>query len=90
MPRKFQMIANGVSEFLSFSLQLTIVGFFLFILKNRFVEDVLFYPKNEVMAFPKIDIKWDWVSDVHVYIKSDLVIWFWQYCHVRTRQTSEN
>ena len=51
------MIANGVSEFLSFSLQLTIVGFFLFILKNRFVEDVLFYPKNEVMAFPKIDIK---------------------------------
>ena len=60
-------------------------------LKNlRFAEDVLFYPKNEVMAFPKIEIKWDWVSDVHVYIKSDAVIWFWQYCHLRTRQTSEN
>ena len=26
------------------------------------------------MAFPKIEIKWDWVSDVHVYIKSDGVI----------------
>ena len=27
-------------------------------LKNlRFAEDVLFYPKNEVMAFPKIKIK---------------------------------
>ena len=60
-------------------------------LKNlRFAEDVLFYPKNEVMAFPKIKIKWDWVSDVHVYIKSDAVIWFWRYCHVKTRQTSEN
>ena len=42
------------------------------------------------MAFKKIEIKRDWVSDVHVYIKSDAVIWFWQYCHVRTRQTSEN
>ena len=41
------------------------------------------------MAFHKIEIKRDWVSDVHVYIKSDAVIWFWQYCHVRTRQTSE-
>ena len=51
---------------------------------------MLFYPKNEVMAFPKIKIKWDWVSDVHVYIKSNAVIWFWRYCHVRTRQTSEN
>ena len=42
------------------------------------------------MAFPKIEIKWDWVSDVHVYINPDAVIWFWKYCHVRTRQTSEN
>ena len=50
----------------------------------RFVEDVLFYLKNLVAAFPKIEIKWDWVSDVQA------VIWFWQYCHVRTRQTSEN
>ena len=66
------MMANDVSIFLSFYLQLTIAGFILFILeKPRFVEDVLFYPWNEVMAFPKIKIKWDWVSDVHVYIKSD-------------------
>ena len=43
-----------------------------------------------MVAFPKIKIKWDWVSDVHVYINPDAVIWFWQYCHVRTRQTSEN
>ena len=42
------------------------------------------------MAFPKTEIKWDRVSDVHVYIKSDMVIWFWQYPHVRTRQESEN
>ena len=29
-------------------------------LKNlRFAEDVLFYPKNEVMVFLKIKIKWD-------------------------------
>ena len=31
----FQMIANGVSKFLSFSLQLAMAGFTLFILKNR-------------------------------------------------------
>ena len=43
-----------------------------------------------MVAFPKIEIKWDWIYDVHIYIKSDAVIWFWQYCHVRTRQTSEN
>ena len=42
------------------------------------------------MTFPKIEIKWDSVSDVHVYIKSDVVILFWQYCHVRTCQTSGN
>ena len=36
--------------------------------KSRFIEDVLFYPKNGVMAFPKVEIIWDWVSDVHVYI----------------------
>ena len=42
------------------------------------------------MAFPKIKIKWDWVSDVHVYIKSNALIWFWRYCHARTRQTSKN
>ena len=58
--------------------------------ESRFVEDVLFYLENEAVAFPKIETKWDWVSDVQVYIKCDAVIWFWQYCHVRTRQTSEN
>ena len=35
--------------------------------KSRFIEDVLFYPNNGVMAFPKVEIIWDWVSDVHVY-----------------------
>ena len=55
----FQMIANGVSEFLSTSLQLTIARFTLFIKKKScFVEDMLFYPKNEVIAFPKTEIKW--------------------------------
>ena len=28
---------------------------------------------SEVVAFSKIEIKWVWVSDVHVYIKSDAV-----------------
>ena len=46
------MIANGVRNFLSFYLQLTIAGFTLFILKKPgFVEDVLFYPWNEVSGF---------------------------------------
>ena len=52
--------------------------------KSRFAKDVLAYPKNEVMAFPKIEIKWVWVSDIHVYIKADAAIWLWRYCHVRT------
>ena len=78
----FQMIANG---------ERNITGFTLFTKKkSRFVEEVLFQPKNEVVAVPKVEIKWDWVSDVHVYIKSDVVILFWQYCHERIRQTSEN
>ena len=38
--------------------------------KSHFIEDVFFYLKNEVMASPKIEITWDWVSDVYVYIKS--------------------
>ena len=33
--------------------------YFIHLIKSFFVEDVLFYPKNEVMAFPKIEIKWD-------------------------------
>ena len=50
--------------------------------KSRLAEDVLVYPKNEVMAFPKVEIKWVWVSDIHVYIKADAAIWLWRYCHV--------
>ena len=42
------MIANGVSKFLSFSLQLAVA--------SRSVKNFLFYPKNEVIAFPKIEI----------------------------------
>ena len=30
-----------------------------------------FTPKTEVMAFSKIEIERDWVSDVRVYVKSD-------------------
>ena len=87
----FQMIADGVSKFLSFSFQVTIAGFTSFIKKkSRLVEDVLFYPKKELMTFPKIEIKWDSVGNVHVYIKSDVVILLWQYCHVRSCQTSGN
>ena len=93
---RFQTFASNdgkrrvqVSTF--FSLQLIIAGFTLFIWNNsRFAEDVLFYPNNEVLAFPKTDIKWDWVSDVNVYINSDVVVWFWRCWHVRTRQTSKN
>ena len=88
----FQMKANGERKFLPFFFSLVNYRRVYSIhLKNScFAEEVLFYLKNEVMAFPKIEIDWDWVSDVHVYVKSDAVIWFWQYCHVRTRQTSEN
>ena len=87
----FRMMANGERKFLLFFSSVNYRRIYSIHLKNlRFAEDVLFYPKNEVMAFPKIKIKWDWVSDVHVYIKSNAVIWFWRYCHVRTRQTSEN
>ena len=51
------MIANGVSKFLSFSLQLAVAWFTLFILKkSRSVKNFLFHPKNEVLAFPKIEI----------------------------------
>ena len=77
----FQMIANGVRKFISFSLQLAVAGFTLFILKkSRFVEDLLFHPKKEVVAFSKIEMYWGRVTDDHVYIESDAVIWFWQYC----------
>ena len=46
-----------MSKFLLFSIHLAIAWFKLFIKnKTRFVEDLLFYPKNEVIAFPKIEI----------------------------------
>ena len=31
--------------------------YFIHLKKSRFVDDVLFYPKNEIMAFPNIEIK---------------------------------
>ena len=87
----FQMKANGEHKFLLFFSAVNYRRIYSIHLKNScFAEDVLFYLRNEVMAFPKIEIDWDWVSDVHFYVKSDAVIWFWQYRHVRTRQTSEN
>ena len=53
----FKMIANGLRKFLSFSLQLAIAWFKLFILKKScFVEDLLLYSKNESIAFPKVKI----------------------------------
>ena len=87
----FQMMANGerVSTFFSLIVNYRRISTIL-LKKSRFVEDVLFHPKKEVMAFPKTEIKWDWVSDVHVCIKSDAVILFWRYYCVRTRQTFEN
>ena len=46
-----------MSKFLSFSLFLVIARFTLFILKKSlFVEILLFYPGNEVVAFPKIEL----------------------------------
>ena len=83
----FQMMSNSQRKFLLFFSSVNYRRIYSIHLKNlRFAEDVLFYHKNEVIAFPKIKIKWDWVSDVHVYA----AIWFWRYSHVRTRQTSEN
>ena len=72
----FQMMSNGERKFLLFFFSsVNYRRIYSVHLKNlRFAEDVLFYPKNEVMAFPKIKIKWNWVSDVHVYIKSNAVI----------------
>ena len=87
----FQMKANGEHKFLLFFSSVNYRRIYSIHLKNScFAEDVLFYLRNEVMAFHKIEIDWDWVSDVHFYVKSDAVIWSWQYCHVRTRQTCEN
>ena len=72
----FQMIANDERKFLPLSLFSQLSQDLLYSYKkSRFVGEVLF--RNEVVAFPKIEIKWDWVSDVHVYTKSDAVILFW-------------
>ena len=73
----FQMIANGVSKFFIILSSVNYrKAYVIHLKKSCFVEDVLFYPKNEVIAFTKLKIKWDRVSDVYVYIKSDAVIWF--------------
>ena len=42
--------------------------------KSRFVEDLLFYIENEVIAFPKIEIYETELAMFNVYIKSDVVI----------------
>ena len=70
----FPMKADGVSKFLSSSVDCRRV-YFAHLKESRFVEDVLFYPNHEVGAFPKIEVKWDWVSDIHVNSKFEAVIW---------------
>ena len=68
-PESFQMMSKGARKFYFFFSSVNYRRIYSIHLRNlRFAEDVLFYPKNEVMAFPKIKIKWDWVSDVYVYI----------------------
>ena len=49
------MIANGVRKFSSFYQSSVNCGrvYFIHLKNSRFVED-MFYPKNEVMAFPNI------------------------------------
>ena len=56
----FQMMSNGECKFLLFFSLVNYRRIYSIDLENlRLAEDVLFYPKNEVMAFPKIKIKWD-------------------------------
>ena len=53
----FQMKANGEREFLLFFFSVNYRRIYSIHLKNLcFAEDVLFYLKNEVVAFPKIEI----------------------------------
>ena len=68
LPRKFSNDSERRAQVsISFSLQLTIAGLTLFILKkSRFVEVVLFYPKNEVVGFPKIEIN-EFVSAMFMF-----------------------
>ena len=52
----FQMKANGEHKFLLFFSSVNYRRIYSIHLKNScFVEDVLFYLRNEVMAFPKIE-----------------------------------
>ena len=56
----FQMMSNGERKFLIFFSTVNYRRIYFIYLKNlRFAEEVSFYPKNEVMAFPKIKMKWD-------------------------------
>ena len=64
LPESFQMRVNSMSRFLSFSL----LGFTLSMQKH--------WALLKVYCFTKIEIKWDWVSNVQVYFRSDTVIWF--------------
>ena len=49
----FQMMSNGECKFLLFFSSVNYRRIYSVHLKNLgFAEDVLFYPKNEVMAFP--------------------------------------
>ena len=58
--KRFQMEANGVRKFLLFFSSVNYRKIYYIHLKNLcFAEDVLFYLKNEVMAFPKIEIDRD-------------------------------
>ena len=60
LPRKFSNDVERREQVSTiFSLQLISQDLLCLFEKLRFAEDVLFYPKNQVMAFPKIKIKWD-------------------------------
>ena len=50
------MIANGVGKFLPLSIfsYLSQDILYTYFKKSRFVEELLFCPNNEAMAFPKI------------------------------------
>ena len=53
----FQMKANGEHKFLLFFSSVNYRRIYSIHLKNScFAEDVLFYLRNEVMAFPKIEM----------------------------------
>ena len=57
-PESFQTMSNRERKFLLFFSSVNYCRITLFIWNMLgFAEDVLFNPKNEVMAFPKIKIK---------------------------------